>query len=100
MTLEAEHWPGSTLTVLVGGQVIAGFSASLICTEKPQPNPLPFVQVTEVVPTGKNEPEDGVQVTAPHDVANDWAEKLTTAPHCPGSFVALMFPGQVRVQLD
>jgi hypothetical protein len=38
---------------------------SLTVTVNEQDGPLVVVQVTVVVPTGKNEPEDGEQVTVP-----------------------------------
>src|SRR5687767_531656 len=62
----AEHNPGVLPTVIFIGQVIVGAWVSLTVTEKLQVAWLPptsvAVQVTWVVPTGKNEPEDGEQV--------------------------------------
>ena len=48
-----------------GGQVIVGGVVSLTVTVKVQPGPLCTVQVTVVVPTGKQLPETGLQVTVP-----------------------------------
>jgi hypothetical protein len=45
-----------------------------------QPGPAEVVHVTEVVPTGKNEPEAGAHVTVPH-VPVVIGAKLTIAPH-------------------
>ena len=54
---------------MLGGQVIVGGCVSLTVTVKVQLAVLPdesaTVQVTVVVPTGKNEPEAGEHVGAP-----------------------------------
>ena len=42
---------------------------------------LSSVQVTVVVPRGKNDPDAGEHVTAPQSPVVVGAEKLTTAPH-------------------
>ena len=57
------------------------------------------VQVTVVVPTGKNEPEGGEQlVVAPGQLSEAvGGGKLTTAPHWFGSLPCVMFAGQVIV---
>jgi hypothetical protein len=47
-------------------QVNVGACVSLTVTVKLQLGPSEVVQVTIVVPTEKNEPEAGVQVTVPH----------------------------------
>jgi hypothetical protein len=44
----------------------AGDSASVIVTIKLHEFPASDVQVTVVVPTGKNEPDAGLQVIVPH----------------------------------
>jgi hypothetical protein len=61
----AEHRPGSLPTVMLAGQVMTGFSVSLTVTLKLQAGPASVVQLTAVVPTGKNDPEAGAQVTVP-----------------------------------
>jgi hypothetical protein len=55
---------GVTTTRLVG-QVIVGGCVSATVTVKLQLGPAVAVQVTVVVPTGKKEPEGGVQVMVP-----------------------------------
>jgi len=66
--------PGSTvasqlllaLAVLFGGQVMVGAGSDWTVTVKLQlPSPVEEVAVTTVVPTGKNEPDAGVEVTVP-----------------------------------
>ena len=47
------------------GQVIVGACVSCTVTVNEQLGPLAAVQVTVVVPKGKNEPALGAQVTAP-----------------------------------
>jgi hypothetical protein len=68
LTLAAEHWPGSVLTVTSGGHEIVGGSVSLTVTVNEQEAVLPAasvaVQATVVVPFGKVEPEGGAQTTA------------------------------------
>lgn len=51
---------------MLAGHVIVGGCVSLIVTVKVQDGPALAVQVTVVVPFGKNEPEAGAQVTVPH----------------------------------
>ena len=51
--------------MMVVGQVIVGGCVSLTVTVKLQLGPAVAVQVTVVVPTGKNEPEGGEQVIVP-----------------------------------
>lgn len=51
----------------VAGQVIVGGWVSLTVTVKAQVGPALEVQVTVVVPFGKNEPDAGEQVMVPHD---------------------------------
>jgi len=48
---------------------MVGSCVSLTFTVKLQLGPAVVVQVTVVVPFGKNEPEAGVQVTVPQPVA-------------------------------
>jgi len=66
----------------------------LTVTVKLQLDPCVVLQVTVVVPTGKNEPEAGEQTTAPQ-VPVAVGAKLTTAPHWSGSFGWVMFAGQL-----
>jgi hypothetical protein len=64
----------------MGLTVITGASVSLTVTVKLQLGPAVVEQVTLVVPTGKNEPEAGEQVTVPQPGVAVGA-KLTAAPH-------------------
>ena len=65
----APHWFGSFGAVILAGQVTVGGCVSLTVTVKPQVLSGLFtlasiaVQVTDDVPTGKNEPEAGEQFT-------------------------------------
>jgi hypothetical protein len=62
VTVGAEYWTdwlvvlGATVSAMFAGHAIAGGVVSLTVTAKEHCDPLP-VQVTFVVPTGKNEPE-------------------------------------------
>lgn len=56
---------GVTAVTLLG-QVIVGGCVSATVTVNEQLSPVPM-QVTVVVPTGKNEPEGGEQVIVPHE---------------------------------
>jgi hypothetical protein len=69
----AEHCPGSLLTVTFAGQVIDGACVSLTVTVNEQEGPVSEVQVTVVVPTGKNEPVGGEQVTVKQEPIVDGA---------------------------
>lgn len=53
------------------------------------------VQVTVVVPRGKNDPAAGEQVIVPPQGVV--TEGLTTAPHWPGSLGTVMLSGQIIV---
>jgi hypothetical protein len=53
------------ITAMFAGQVIAGGWVSLTFTVKLQLGPAEVLQVTVVVPTGKNELDAGEQVTVP-----------------------------------
>jgi hypothetical protein len=79
---------------MFGGQLIVGGWVSLIVTMKLQRPPPTDEQLTAVVPFGKNEPEGGLQVTAPQ-AGGEGTLYVTTAPHWFGSFPAVMFAGQV-----
>jgi hypothetical protein len=61
----APHWFGSLDTDLLAGQVIVGGCVSFTVTVKEQLGPAVDVQVTVVVPLGKNEPDAGEQLTVP-----------------------------------
>ena len=61
----APHWFGSFDLVMLAGQVIEGGCASFTVTVKVQVGPAVLVQVTVVVPTGKNEPDAGEQLIVP-----------------------------------
>jgi hypothetical protein len=82
----AVHWPGSVLLTMLAGQTSAGFSVSLTTTEKLQPVALPdasvAVQLTELVPFAKVEPEGGVQTNVvPGQLSPVVVVKFTTALH-------------------
>ena len=53
--------------VMFAGHVIVGGVLSATVTVNEQLGPEIVVQLTVVVPLAKNEPEEGVQVTAPHE---------------------------------
>src|SRR2546421_10104629 len=65
VTLLFEHWPLSVLAAMLAGQVMPGFSVSLMVTVKAQEAVLPeasvAVQFTGVVPLGKVDPAGGTQ---------------------------------------
>jgi len=65
---------------MFAGHVIVGGTVSLTVTVKLQFVPLAVVQVTVVIPFGKNEPDDGEEITAPQ-LPLVVGEKFTTAPH-------------------
>jgi hypothetical protein len=83
----AEHIPLAEAGAGAGGQVIVGSCASFTVTSKQQVAWLPdesvAVQQTSVVPTGKNDPEAGVQTTVGlgSQVSMAVAVKVSTAPH-------------------
>jgi hypothetical protein len=78
-------------------KVICGASVSFTVTEKEHPGPAVVEQLTVVVPFGKNDPDDGLQVTVPQP-ALEVGEKVTTAPHWPGSLFVVMLLGHVIAQ--
>jgi hypothetical protein len=87
-------------TVIFAGQVITGGCTSLTVTVKVQVAVLPVasvaVEVTVVVPTGKNEPEAGTAATVtPGQLSVAFTAKFTTAPHWLGSLLTVIFAGQV-----
>src|SRR5258705_6092079 len=88
----APHTPGSLFLATCRGALRTGFSVSVTTTLKVLVCVFPCasvtVQTTAVVPTGKVEPEAGLEVTAPTPGQLSVAVgrvKLTAAPHCPGS---------------
>lgn len=93
----AEHKPGAFGTVTFGTDTVGG-SVSLTVTLKPQlPPPNSELQLTAVVPTGKFEPEAGVQLTVPQiPPAIAGAPKLTVAPHWPSVFGTVALAGQLK----
>jgi hypothetical protein len=74
-----------------------GGCVSLIVMVNEQLGPDVVLQVTVVVPTGKNEPDAGEQVTVPQP-ADAVGANVTTAPHWFGSLDRVMFAGQVITQ--
>ena len=52
-------------TEIFGGQLIDGASVSLTRIVNEQDGPAEVVHITVVVPTGKNDPELGLQFTVP-----------------------------------
>ena len=66
-------------------------------TEKLQLPPAVAVQVTVVVPIGKNDPDGGEQLTVPHVPLVVGAGYVTIAPHCPGPFGCVISAGHVNV---
>src|SRR6266511_3141488 len=96
----ADTFPGSLPTTMLVGQVIFGGSESLTVTVNEQlellPAPSLAVQVTVVVPVGKNEPEAGLQTTmTPGLLSVAVTEYVTTAEHSPGSVPFTRSTGQV-----
>src|SRR2546428_3204103 len=84
----APHWPGSLFTAMSACALSTGFSVSVTTTLKVLVWVFPCasvtVQVTAVVPTGKIEPETGLEVTAPTPgqlSAAVGSVKVTAAPH-------------------
>jgi hypothetical protein len=84
------HNGAITGQVLITGGCV---STTLILNEHVAP--VLVLILTEVLPTGKKDPEAGVAVTVPQlpDMAGNG--KLTTAPHCPGTTGATILAGQV-----
>src|SRR6266545_7572288 len=97
----ALHAPVSVPTTMLVGHSILGGSESLTVTVNEQlellPAPSEAVQVTVVVPIGKDEPDAGAHTTLTGSgqlsVAVG-AGKVTTAPHWPGSLPFTIWAGQ------
>ena len=56
------------------------------------------MQVTVVVPTGKNDPDDGTQVTRPHKAGKCRSGIIDRSAHWFGSFGTVILAGQVKTQ--
>lgn len=78
--------------------MIIGNCVSLTVTVNEQAGPAVVVQLTVVVPLGKNDPEAGEQDTVPHPPPVVVGANVATAPHCPASLFLTMLAGQVIVQ--
>lgn len=61
----AEHKPGSVGLIIFAGQVMVGGCVSFTVMVKLQLGPASVEQVTVVTPTGKKDPDAGLQVTVP-----------------------------------
>lgn len=87
------------LAVALDGQLIVGAVLSTTVTVNEQLGPELVVQLTVVVPLAKNEPDEGVQVTVPHDPLVVGAGYWAVAPHWvePGPVFTVWFCGQVMV---
>jgi hypothetical protein len=77
------HWPGSVLRTMFPGQLMVGFSASLITTGNEQLAVFPAasmaVQRTVLEPTGNVEPEGGAQdAESPVQLSDTWGGSQTT----------------------
>jgi hypothetical protein len=92
----AWHTLGSVLLVTLAGHVMFGAWVSLTVTVNEQLGPA-VVQVTVVVPFGKNDPDAGEQATVPQPPPVVVGANVTTAPHWFGSLPLVMFAGQVIV---
>src|SRR5687768_10126252 len=90
---------GPALTSWLAGQLIVGGSnpvSSTVTVKLQLPPPVAELTVTVVVPTGKNEPEGGVAVTAPQSPFGSAASNNTIAPRSPLTVVlavAVMLSG-------
>lgn len=97
----APFLPGSLNTWISAGQMMVGGAPSMTVTLNEQVLVFPAasvaVQVTVVVPTGKNEPDAGVQedVRPGQLSVTVGSGKLTFVPLEPGSTKTVMLAGQV-----
>src|SRR5205085_5650958 len=85
--------------VVPAGQLTIGFSVSLTVTVNVQEAVLPAasvaVELTDVVPTGKVEPDAGLEtIVTPGQLSVAVTVKFTTALHLPASFDLTMLAGQ------
>src|SRR5206468_3405591 len=81
------------------GQLMVGVCGSSTVTRKTQGPPVSPTQMTFELPSGKDDPEGGVQATVPQSLPADVAAKLTTAAHWPAAFCVTMSDGQVTSQV-
>ena len=81
---------------MFAGQVMLGFCVSATVTVKRHCGPDCALQTTVVAPTGKSDPEAGVQVTVPQPAVVVGA-KVTCAPQTPRSFARDVSLGHVIV---
>lgn len=89
---------GVTPITVIGAQEICGASVSLTFTVNEQLGPAVVEQFTVVVPTGKDEPDAGAQVTVPQEPVVV-GENVTVAAHWPGALFTVILAGQLIVQL-
>lgn len=80
LLLDGGHVASAAMLTLAG-QVITGGCVSLTVTVNEQFGPAAVLQVTVVVPFGKNDPEAGEQLTAPQPPPEVVGANVTTAPH-------------------
>src|SRR5438105_2422626 len=85
--------------VMSAGQLIVGGCGSSTVTRKTQAPPVSPTQMTFESPSGKDDPDGGVQVTVPQSGPAEVAAKLTTAAHWPAVFCVTMSDGQVTSQV-
>jgi len=92
--------PGElSLTEISEGHFIVGGCASLTVTTKLQGAPVLPKQMTLLVPTGKTEPDPGLQVNAPQLSPEAPAiGKVTRLPHCPAGLATVTLDGQAMLQ--
>jgi hypothetical protein len=98
----AVQTPVSVPCVMLDGHVTTGASVSVMVTVKAHVAVLPeasvAVQVTVVVPTAKQVPEAGEQLTVtPGQLSVAVATNVSTEQHIPGSVVPVMGLGHVTV---
>ena len=94
--------PGSLVATTVSGQVMRGGLESITVTENEQLAPLGIVQVTRVEPTGKNDPDAGLQVAEPHPAVTSGGWNETCLPHegALAPICVVTFGGHVIAQGD
>ena len=101
VTLVFSHEPGSVVPTTSAGQVMVGFSVSLIVTVKEQVLMLPEAsvagQLTVETPVGKVEPEGGAQeLVTPGQLSEEETAQVTLLfEHWPLSATPVMLAGQV-----
>ena len=94
----APHWAEAAFLVILAGQVTTHVVELVTVTVKPQLGPeLGVVQLTLVVPTGKLEPEGGVQVAATLEQVDGVAYSTIAEPEPGESSGTLILDGQVSV---